>query len=397
MSKPQADRPGLAAIISTDRRIAAELRGLLARELPQWESTVVDTYPASRAHMDIARLPASDLCFLDVTSDQSAAFEVMSLAARCCASVPVIAVLRANDPDLILHCLRRGAAEFLIDPFAAEQLHVVMRKLPRSRVGGAAKGHKRGRVLAVMPAKGACGATTVACNLAYALKRAHQGKLLLADLDGLTGIVPFLLKVKSQYSFVDALQAGELDAELWKALVTPAHGIDVLLSPENPVDSIGESWDPGLLLDFARQAYSTVLLDSGGSYGEWNLALAHGADEVMLVTTNELPALHAAQRAVAYLEHNGVHRSKILLAVNRYHDIIGLQRQDIETALRLEVHSTLPSDADAIHRSLLDGKPVPSSSKFGKSIVELAERLVGRQPAGEKAGRWGGLLGRMLG
>ena len=52
-----------------------------------------------------------------------------------------------------------------------------------------------------MPAKGACGATTIACNLAFQWKRLGAKKILLADLDPLTGTLSFLLKIKSIYSF----------------------------------------------------------------------------------------------------------------------------------------------------------------------------------------------------
>ena len=42
-------------------------------------------------------------------------------------------------------------------------------------------------------------------------------QVLLADLDPLTGTLSFLLKIKSIYSFLDALQrAHELDADLWR-------------------------------------------------------------------------------------------------------------------------------------------------------------------------------------
>jgi len=57
-----------------------------------------------------------------------------------------------------------------------------------------------------MPAKGACGATTVATNLAFQWKRLGKKRVLLADLDPLGGTVfSFLLKVKCAYSFVDVL------------------------------------------------------------------------------------------------------------------------------------------------------------------------------------------------
>ena len=219
-----------------------------------------------------------------------------------------------------------------------------------------------------MPAKGACGATTIACNLAFQWKRHGQQKVLLADLDPLTGTISFLLKIKSIYSFLDALQrAHELDADLWNAMVTNVNGVDVLLAPELMVEGAQDLRDPSPILEYARHDYDVVVIDAGGVYGEWNLNTARLANELLLVTTNELPALQAAQRALSYLDTNRIGRWKIRLMVNRYHRDVGLSREVIGTALHTEVFDILPSDYEAVQKSLMEGKPAPSNTTFGKS------------------------------
>ncbi len=71
-----------------------------------------------------------------------------------------------------------------------------------------------------MPAKGGCGASTIASNLAYQMKRGDK-RILLADLDPLAGTLSFLLKIKSNYSFMDALaRSHDIDADLWRSVVT---------------------------------------------------------------------------------------------------------------------------------------------------------------------------------
>ena len=189
------------------------------------------------------------LCFLDMASNQDSGFHVLQLMAAMAPSIPVVVILNANNPDLILRCLRQGAAEFLLQPLSTEQLHPVLERLaqlstnPGGERGGGAK------ILCVMPVKGACGASTIATNLAFQWKRTGSKKVLLADLDPATGTLSFLLKLKSSYSFMDALnRAGTLDSDLWRGMVTPTGGltggIDVLLSPENPMDSTHELPDP---------------------------------------------------------------------------------------------------------------------------------------------------------
>ena len=141
-------------------------------------------------------------------------------------------------------------------------------------------------------------------------------------------------------------------------------------------------------------AYDVVILDTSSVYTDWNLNCARAANELLLVTTNELPALQAAQRALSYLDTNRIGRWKIRLVVNRYLRDVGLSREVIGTALHTEVFETLPSDYEAVQKALLDGKPIPASTPFGKGIVEIVDRLGGRsQPGSKKGSSLSGLLG----
>jgi pilus assembly protein CpaE len=244
-----------------------------------------------------------------------------------------------------------------------------------------------------MPGKGACGASTLAANLAFQLKRLSSQKLLLADMDPLTGTVSFLLKLKSNYSFVDAaMHAHEMDEDIWKGLMSSCQGFDVLLSPENPAEAIAEAHDATALVDYSREGYELTVLDAQAPYGEWNVSLARACDELLLVTTNELPALHCTRRAINYLEQNGVERSKIKLIVNRYNPQAGLSREAIETALHADVYYVLPSDYEAVQRALMEGKPVPGSTALGKALSGLAERLTGRETKPRKTSLLSGLF-----
>ncbi|MCL4396224.1 MAG: hypothetical protein M1482_15715, partial [Chloroflexi bacterium] len=332
-SKAPEDAPR-ALIISRDESTVADLTRLLVRELPATVITGVADYPPGAA---VSGLAALRYCFVDMASGADAALTFLAEASARAPGVPFIALFTGNDPDSILRCLRQGASEFLIRPFTADQLQAVLQKLARTHPRAAVP-ESRAKSYCIVPGKGACGATTLACNLAYHLKRTGPGKVLLADMDPLTGTVAFVLKLKSSYSFLDAVaRAGTLDADLWKAIVTEWQHVDVLLSPDNPADSSIETNDPAPVLGYSRQAYETVVVDLGGPFGEWNLAIAKLCDDLLLVTTNELPALHATQRAIAYLEGNGVERSKMRLVINRHSGAAGLGRAGIQTALHLGV------------------------------------------------------------
>jgi pilus assembly protein CpaE len=369
-----------------------ELRPLLESHLPGIPTSHVKGYPSPRDVGTAAGGDGPNLVFLDAASDREQALQLLTELTRMGQGIHVIALLAGNDPDFILRCLRAGAVDFLLYPFSADQLEAALAKLARMQPAEASK--ESAKVIAVMPAKGACGATTVACNLAFQWKRLGAERVLLADLDPLAGTLSFLLKIKSVYSFLDALhRAHELDVDLWHSLVTNVNGVDVLLAPEMLSDSPQDLRDPSPILDYARYAYDVVVLDAGSVYGDWNLNQARAANELLLVTTNELPALQAAQRALSYLDSNRIGRWKIRLLVNRYQRDVGLNKDAIGTALHIEVFESLPSDYEAIQKSLMEGKPVPPSTPLGKSFMQMADRLSGRAGAEKKSSSLGSIFG----
>jgi len=389
---PSASRR--AVIVSPNSRMVKELEPLLVGHLGGAPVTHLDHYPSPRDLGGALGGGTPQLVFLDAVSDPELAVQLLSEVTQVGGNAQILALLSGNDPDFILRCLRAGASDFLIQPFTPDQIETVLAKLSRMQPAAEGGGKEPTKFIVVMPAKGACGATTVACNLAFYWKKMGAKKILLADLDPMTGTLSFLLKIKSVYSFLDALQrAHELDNDLWTSMVTEVNGVDVLLAPELMSEGSPQLLDPSPILDYARHAYDVVIIDAASVYGEWNLNQARAASELLLVTTNELPALQAAQRALSYLDANRIGRWKIRLIVNRYQRDVGLNRDVIGTALHTEVFDSLPSDYEAVQRSLMEGKPVPTNTALGKGLAQLAERLGGGAERSKKSGGLGGLLG----
>jgi len=373
--------------ICPDQRMLSELKPLISQHLPLTPVVEITAYPERQALQTAMSSQAPTLCFLDAATRRDSALSMISTLLSIDPALQIVVLLAANEPDLILGCLRQGASEFLLQPFSSDQLHPVLERLAQlhSRAGGETRGGAK--VYGVLSVKGACGSTTIATNLAYQWKRHGQKKILLADLDPMTGTVSFLLKLKSTYSFVDALSRRDgLDSDLWKGLVTQYQGVDVLLSPENPMDGLHDLGDPDLVVNFCRQAYESVTLDLGASFGEWTLSLVNLCDELLLVTTNELPALRATQRALLYFDANRIDRAKIRLIINRFNSDVGLSQEAIETALHNDVFHLIPSDYESAQKALMEGKPIASGTDFGRNMLTLADRLSGKKidPTGKK-------------
>lgn len=378
-------------VISPSRGIAADLMPLFSQHLPANKVAEVLRYPDRKNLSEILSQGPIDLCFLDAHSDNERAMQVMSDLASMAPAVQIVALLASSDPDQILQCLRQGGADFLVHPCAPEEFAACLNRIEKLNPNYSSGA---GRVYCVMPSKGACGSSTIACNLAHQCRRLYSGRVLLADLDPLAGTISFLLNVKSKFSFLDAVaHASTLDSDLWKGLVTSSQGIDVLLPPDSPVAEAHDVSDASPIIDFARRAYDHVIVDTSGGYGDWSLSIARKSDEILLVATNELPSLQAAQRVLAYLDNHHIPRAKVRLVVNRFNRDVGLSQEMIEMALRTEVFQLIPSDYVSLQRSLLEGKPVQTATVFGKSLAALCEKLIGKQHAPKKKKSAPGLSG----
>lgn len=379
-----------ALFICPNQKIIRDLGPFLSRYLPAFSAHEINEYPTRQQMAEVLATQHISICFLEVSDAQEQGLAIIMELLRADPKLPIVVVLSANDPELVLRCLRQGASDFLMQPFTNEQVEAALQKISRLHPG---RSRTPGKVYCLMPAKGGCGASTIASNLAYQLKRLGEKRILLADLDALAGTLSFLLKIKSNYSFMDVLaRSGEIDQDLWKAVITNRQGVDVLLSPEVMTDGVSDLKDASAIIEYARGAYDLVVLDAGSVYGDWNLSQAHLADEILLITTNELTSLQAVQRALSYLDANSVGRYKIRLIVNRYDRHVGLSRDVIGTALHMDIYHLMPTDYESIQKSLMEGKPLSPTTNFGKSVNALVDRLAGASEPQKRNTSLSGLL-----
>ncbi len=379
-------------LICPDGELRAALAPLLEEFLPFSPVLTLEEYPTRAVLEEAMAAQGTTLCFVDVTSRDDWALALLSDLALLNPKLPVVALHSTSNPELILKSLRQGATEFLCQPLTEDQFCAVMERIASMH---RARDFSNAKVICFMPVKGGCGASTLAFNVASHWRKITQSRIVLADLDPLTGTVAFLAKAKQNYSFMDALtRASEIDEDVWRSLITARNGLDVLAAPEQPVHGLDDGGNPAALVDFMRSVYDVVLLDAGGALGAWNLGLARLCDELVLVTTNELPALHAAQRVLSLFERYRVESGKIRLVVNRFRREIGLQKDIIEAALHMEVFHVIPHAPDDLQRALVEGKPVPAGTPAGKGFLQVAEKLAGKSAEDAEApARTGGLTG----
>ena len=160
-----------------------------------------------------------DVLLLDVTKVRGSLEDLVGEIRATSVQPTVMAVHLKAEPEAILSVLRAGVNEFLYPP-----LQVNIKKALERKSGDHGRARERartkGKVVGFLSVKGGCGATTLACHTAVELGR-HDQNVLLADMDLDAGMIRFLMKSKSPYSLVDAINnLHRLDLSYWKALVS---------------------------------------------------------------------------------------------------------------------------------------------------------------------------------
>ncbi len=348
------------------------------------DTYITGEYPPPGESEALAIHKRSNICFLDVKTDAERA---LALMAEVLGMMPVVALHQEKDADLILRCLRRGACEFLADPTEEAVRGVFDRLMERS---APQRSRSRGTLYCTVPGKPGCGASTVAAHLALHLHSDGGRKVLLVDADPLAGSIGFMLKLKAEFHLGDVARDWErLDDDLWRRLRTSFGGIHVLPAPEVPAGAIELGAGMAAALgSFWQEQYDAIVVDMPDLRVAADSGFAAAADQILLVTTNELAAVHATRRGLEFLDGVLGERSRLRLIVNRYTPALGLKREDIQSALHLEPFALLCSDYELVQDALLEGKPVASRSKFRSSIQALSRQLAGEKPVEKKPASW---------
>jgi pilus assembly protein CpaE len=353
-------------------------------ELAVEQPCTLTEYPRSGTIAALAGRHACNICFLDAATNSE---DAQLLISELAPAVPVVALHPRNDADLILRCLRRGASEFVADP-TADAVRGVFERLARTRYE--AVQHAPGTVYCVVPGKPGCGSSTLAAHLAIQLHRNGANPVLLVDGDHLTASIAFMLKLKPEFHLEDVLRDwSRMDDDLWSRLTVPAFGLDVLAAPEDPATrtEVSRSF-AGELCAFWREHYEAVVLDLPDVRAAVDCGFAALADLILLVTTNELAALHATRRGLRYLDEGSGDRAKLRLILNRYTPVTGLKREDVKAALALEPFAILCNDYEVIQSALLEGRPAPPGSRFGTSVQALCRQLSNKSLPERRSASW---------
>jgi pilus assembly protein CpaE len=306
----------------------------------------------------------------------------------------VIVVSPTKDPELILRAMRAGAREFVL-----ESDHEELKLAVRSQAQVTEQADGNGSVVTIFGAKGGVGCTTIASNLAGALQAAGA-RVCLIDLDFHLGDVLSFMDVAGNYSITDVLQnMGRLDRELLESsMMRHPSGVNVLAQSGKMEEAEHiKGTDIGNLLNFLRKHYNYVLLDGVKGFDEISLAALDGSQHVLMVLTQDVPAVRNGQRCLELFGRLGYDQTKVKLILNRYQKSSKITLDVVAETLRVPVSHAIANDfvsvIDAINRGLLLRDAAPRA-RLTQDIQSLTMLVAGsRRDQAPRKSFLGGLFG----
>lgn len=306
-------------------------------------------------------------------------------------SSPILMVLNALEPGIILEAMRAGVNECLAEPLAEQEFQAAISRLSSLRSTAAP-----GQVFAFLGAKGGVGATTTAVNVATALSNL-PGRTLLIDLHLAHGDAAIFLGLEPRFSVVDALEnMGRLDGAYFKGLVVGGKsGPDLLASSDRAFVGAAAVQQIRQLVAFAARQYRYVVLDVPRSEAA-SLDALDLATHVVVVANQELATVRNATRIAEALRRR-YGKDRISVIITRYDPASQIGQDDVERVTGAKVAGTIPSDYRLALEALNAGRPVivENHTKLASSFRRLAFQLAGVRDSDVDAGT--SLLGRLLG
>jgi pilus assembly protein CpaE len=374
-----------AILICQDRELAATFIRSVESSRAFQIMADLKGYPTRQTLEIRLRQVQPDVVLLDVASELDSACELIQIIQQVSPSTHVIAIHRENNSDALLRVLRLGASDFLYAPFEQAAQFEAAERLRRMKEPEATQERELGRVIAFASTKPGSGASTLAAQTAFTLKKLTGRRVLLLDLDLMGGTIGFYLKLNHAYSMLDALEhANRLNPAVWSSMIAHAGGIDILPAPDAPVTADAPSDRLHAVLQYARMLYDWIVVDLPAIFYRPSLLMLTEADFMYLVSTGELPSLHLARKAIGMLTQLGLTRERYKLLVNRVNKRDGIGLADLEKIFNSPVDAMFPNDYFSLHRVVTLGQPLGTDCELGKAVEGLAKKVSGTVEAEKK-------------
>ena len=362
-----------------------------------------------REAVAFARQYRPDVILMDINMPDmdgiSATEAIMSQDSR----VQVIIMSVQGETDYLRRAMLAGAREFLTKPISADDLYKSIRhvhKLGATRPkaaatsggnepvagGGGGGGGTEGQIIAVFSPKGGVGTSSVAANLAVALRQLTNKKVALVDANVVFGDLTVILNLRSDKTIIELAQrVEELDRDLINdVLATHTSQVKVLLAPPDPQRGELVTADHiRAILEALRREFDYVVVDTPASFQDRSLAVLDLATRIVTLMTLEMHCIRNIKLFLEVADLLEYPHEKVMLVLNKASNRTGIRVEDVEKNIQRKVMLQIGDAGQDVTFSINQGVPLVISKpthQMARDVINLAREL---SPAGSKAGAKG--------
>ena len=375
------------------------------RKLLQFESDV-DVVGVARTGKEAIQLSQDlnpDVILMDINMPDMDGIAATEAIRSKQPVVQVVILSVQGDQNYMRRAMLAGARDFLTKPPMGDELISAIRRAglmaqsERSKsvqiqsipaignIGSVVSfGGPKGKIVVVYSPKGGAGCTTLAVNLALTL---HNEDTPVALVDGNLqfGDVAVFVNEQGKNTIIDlAPRAEELDPEIVEEVMIKhaASGLHILAAPSRP--EYAEKVSSGQftkVLEYLRQLYAYVVVDTSSYLTDITLSAVDISDLIVLVTTQDIPAIKNCRLFLDLLQTMGIDRERILFVMNRFDKRINITPERVAENLKQEVASVIPLDEQVVTKAVNRGVPFVLDNKnqpATRGIFSLAESVRAR-------------------
>jgi pilus assembly protein CpaE len=349
---------------------------------------IIGTANDGETGLQLVRDTKPDVVLLDINMP---GMDGLTTAQAITSTIPgtqVIMMSVQDDLDYLRRAMLAGARDYILKPLDIDEVSNKVRQvhgLNRGKTNQAApeEQEERGRIVTVFGPRGGCGCSTVAVNLALALREFTRRKVVIVDASLQFGDVAVLLNLHDGRSIADlARRVDEVDANFASEMTLPhMSGVRALLAPPRPEGAelvTGEAMHR--ILDALRQAFDFVVVDAGHSVGDAVLAAIDETDELLLMTTPDIPSIKSVRLMLEVLDALDVAESKRKLIISQAGRRYGVKVEDVERSLAAKCCAALPYDDSGPLLAANQGRPlfeIDPEMPLCRAIMQLAKQVTG--------------------
>jgi pilus assembly protein CpaE len=327
--------------------------------------------------------PPPEILLVDLSDSPDPVEELRTLEQAFRRETRVIALGISNDVTLYRRLIEAGASDYLVKPIALEDLDRALRLTARTPLD---RTLTEGRVIGVVGARGGCGSTTIAANLAWAMSSTFRRQSVLLDLDLQFGSTALLFDLQVGPGLREALEEPERIDELFldRALVHMSETLSVMAAEE----ALDRTVVPGpngiaALMTALKERTEALVVDAPSHDPEGLLAVAEACQDLLVVTELTLPGLRDTARLLALIEDAAPGARTLVIANRVPKGTPDVARREFEQELRRPIDVMLPAEDKPVGQAANAGQPlasIASKAKLARALDDLAGKLLDAKP-----------------